>query len=180
MAPLSFNIKRLPLSAQRRELLQSRMAVVYAGERRRRASQINSSVLRKWHHRDPAAVRTMDRIHQSAIDIFGALQGFAALADTDDEAAVDGALRRIGDLLDEDMALYRELDGAAIFSPEVDELRALLAPWLHGAKLMGSGGGGFIVGFLRAGRTREALAAHLRGACPEARLTDCRIADGGP
>jgi len=132
-----FEVQPLTLDAQRTEALQSRLMLMYTGIRRTASDVANSYVgdlltRTRQQHRMRAMV-------DEAIDILNS----------------DAELDFFGELLHEAWQMKRSL-GSRISSPYIDEIyEAARRAGAQGGKLLGAGGGGFMLLFAPLERQQE-------------------------
>jgi D-glycero-alpha-D-manno-heptose-7-phosphate kinase len=141
----SFAVTPLMLSAARRNELRASMIFVFTGLSRT-AAEIASQQIANLHDRRAQLLRMRAMVDEAEV-----------LLTDDSEPAW-----RIGELLDESWQLKKQLAGA-ISSPAIDGIYdAALAAGASGGKLLGAGGGGFMV-FLVKPQKRAAVLKALSG-----------------
>ena len=125
----NIDVHRVPISSDRLHQLQSHLLMVFTGIRRRAADVAASQINRIAINRD--ALRGMRTMVDKGWDILTGQQPLSAF----------------GELLHESWIAKRSLD-AAISNPQIDEFyeKGLQAGAL-GGKLLGAGGGGFLLFF---------------------------------
>ncbi len=96
----------------------------------RLAKNILQQVVGRYLNRDRATVATLSHIGQVAHDVM--------------DTFIRKDLAGFGHLVDTAWQLNKRLDPNSS-NPEIETLLARVAPYLHGAKLLGAGGGGFLL-----------------------------------
>ncbi len=140
--------------------------LLYYTGMRRLAKNILHEVVGRWLDRDRAAAETLAR-----------LRAFPKMMA---EAMARRDARRFGELLDDAWRLNVDLDPNHT-NAEIERLRARLAPRTRGAKLLGAGGGGFLLIAARSPEDAAALRRELTDAPPnaKARFFDFSISPTG-
>jgi fucokinase len=140
--PLRLSVKSVPLSAEASAQFSARLLLVHTGLPRL-ARHLLRTVLDHWARRTPEIVACFDELHRGALHMARAI------------AAQDWP--RVGQLLSQYWSLKRRLatppsavEGAAATPAEPAHVSAFLArlsehKLVHGASLVGAGGGGFLV-----------------------------------
>ena len=123
----------LPLAPQDRATLESHLVVAYTGHHRL-ARNILREVVMRYLGRDPLAMQALYQLRAVAGQLARAI------------AALD--LERFGTLVNQAWLLNKTLDPQTSY-PAVERLFSALAPHVYGAKLVGAGGGGFLVAVTR-------------------------------
>ena len=123
----------LPLAPQDRATLEAHLVVAYTGHHRL-ARNILREVVMRYLGRDPLAMQALYQLR--------AVAGQLARAIT----ALD--LERFGMLVNQAWLLNKTLDPQTSY-PAVERLFSALAPHVYGAKLVGAGGGEFLVAVTR-------------------------------
>ncbi len=141
-------------------------ALLYYTGITRLAKNILQHVVGNWLDRDRAAVATLRAIHASPA------RTAAAMARKDAPA--------FGRALDTAWMLKKQLDPGST-NPEIDALINAVRPRLHGAKIMGAGGGGFILMIAKSPQDAQAVADQLAQSPPNdrARLFDFQLSPQG-
>jgi fucokinase len=145
--------------------LEERLLLVYTGQRRL-AKNLLRAVMGRWMARDPEMVAMLAEI--------------AALAEAMRDALVAEDLDAFGDLIARHWEINKRMDPGCS-NPFIDDLLALCAPYIVGAKLAGAGGGGFALMVARDGAAARELGDVLgrRFRDGEAGLWPCAIAAPG-
>ncbi len=132
----------------------------------RLAKNILQEVVGKWLDRDREAVETLQQIRGLAVEMT--------------EAVARKDLAEFGRLIDVAWRLNKRLDPNST-TAEIEALLETIRPHLFGAKLLGVGGGGFLLMVCRsaadARRIRELLEAQPPN--PRARFFDFALSRGG-
>jgi fucokinase len=140
--PLRLSVKSVPLSAEASAQLSARLLLVHTGLPRL-ARHLLRTVLDHWARRTPEIVACFDELHRGALHMARAI------------AAQDWP--RVGQLLSQYWSLKRRLatppsssEGAVATPAEPAHVSAFLTrlaehKLVHGASLVGAGGGGFLV-----------------------------------
>ena len=140
----SFQVRRLTLSKDRLEELNGSLMLFYTGLRRT-ASEVAASYVTDIEARAKQLTRMREMVDE----------GMKILAGND---SLDG----FGDLLDEAWRLKRSLSGV-VSNTQVDEVYAeARQAGARGGKLLGAGGGGFLVFYVPPG-CRQQVKERLRG-----------------
>jgi galactokinase/mevalonate kinase-like predicted kinase len=89
-------------------------------------------------------------------------------------------IRHFGRLIDAAWDLNLQLDPHST-TPEIDELLARIRPYIHGAKLLGAGGGGFLFLVAKSPADAAHVARLLHESPPNerARFFDFQVSDCG-
>jgi D-glycero-alpha-D-manno-heptose-7-phosphate kinase len=141
----SFVVAPLMLSSERREQLKASMIFVFTGLSRT-AAEVASQQIANIHDRQKQLSRMMEMVDEA------------------EDILIDEAepVWRLGELLDESWCLKKQLAGA-VTNGTVDDIYATaMAAGASGGKLLGAGGGGFMV-FLVKPRKRKAVLDVLSG-----------------
>jgi galactokinase/mevalonate kinase-like predicted kinase len=141
-------------------------ALLYYTGITRLAKNILQNVVGNWLDRDRAAVATLRAIHA-----FPARTA-DAMARKDDAA--------FGRALNAAWTLKKQLDPGST-TLEIDALIDSVRPHLHGAKIMGAGGGGFILMLAKSPQSAQAIADQLTQSPPNprARVFDFQLSSQG-
>lgn len=163
--PQAAQIERLPMTPTLAEALNERLLLVYTGQRRL-AKNLLRAVMGRWMTRDPEMVAMLADIAALAVQMQRALLA----EDLDAFGALIGAHWQINKRMD-----------AGCSNPFIDDLLALCAPYMVGAKLAGAGGGGYALVIAKDGGAArdlgEMLARRFGGG--DAGLWGCTIASPG-
>ncbi len=153
--------ERVPVSRS----LADHIALVYTGQRRL-AKRILRAIMGQYIARDPQVVAVLSEIQDLA----------RAMA----EALRAGDAPEFGRLVARHWEANKTLDPGST-NPFVDELFGALAPYLHGAKLAGAGGGGFAILVLKDPSDTQQINHLLSTAYPEQEvgIWPFDIAEGG-
>ncbi len=145
--------------------LAARLLLVYTGQQRL-AKNLLRSVMGRWMARDTEMVWLLRQIGQLAQAMRYALEA--------------GDLGCFGALLSEHWELNKRMD-AGCTNPFIDELFAVLAPYIAGGKLAGAGGGGFVMAIARDASAVEELAKALASRYPgtPVRVWPCAVPHEG-
>jgi fucokinase len=133
---------------------------------RRLAKNILHDVVSAYLDRDRGAMNTLERIHAFPPVMAEAM------------AVKDGA--EFGRLLGDAWELKKRIDPQST-TAVIEEVLGRAAPWVHGAKLMGAGGGGFLLLVCRSAAAAGELRAELKAHPPNdrARFFDFDISAEG-
>jgi galactokinase/mevalonate kinase-like predicted kinase len=120
--------------------------------------------------------RYLDRDRQ-AMSALGQLAGLAAQMA---EAMGRKEIQQFGALVDTAWAFNQQLDPQST-TPEIEELLRRIRPCLYGAKLLGAGGGGFLLLIARSQADAERIRRLLEESPPNdrARFFDFQVSDAG-
>jgi fucokinase len=143
--PQQIRITPSRLSPEAETDLAERLVLVYTGQQRL-AKNLLRAVMARWMARDPEMVWLLRQIGQLAQAMRYALEA--------------GDLSCFGALLSEHWALNKRMDPGCT-NPFIDELFAVMTPYIAGAKLAGAGGGGFVMAIARDAGAVEELAKTL-------------------
>jgi fucokinase len=148
--PQTIQVTPVALAPQTSAELRGRLLLVYTGQQRL-AKNLLRNVMIRWMTRDPEMVWIQAEIARLALAMRDAL-----LADD---------LDAFGGLLGEHWALNKRMDPGCT-NPFIDELFAVMAPFINGGKLAGAGGGGYAIVIARSVGAAEALAHALAAHYP--------------
>jgi fucokinase len=123
----------IPLAPEARATLEAHLVVAYTGHHRL-AKHILREVVMRYLGRDPLAMQALYQLRSVAGQLARAI------------AALD--LERFGTLVNQAWLLNKTLDPQTSY-PAIERLFSALAPHVYGAKLVGAGGGGFLVAVTR-------------------------------
>jgi galactokinase/mevalonate kinase-like predicted kinase len=142
------------------------VTLLYYTGLRRLAKNILQTVVGNYLDRDRAGMETLRRLHAFPPEMVSAL------------AAKDA--ERFGQLIDVAWKLNKAIDPDST-TPEIDGMLASVQKHLRGAKLLGAGGGGFLLMVARSREDAEAVRRELTAAPPNprARFFDYAVADEG-
>jgi fucokinase len=157
-------VQPVPWTAERAADFESRLVLYYTGIRRI-ARNLLRQVVGRYLARETSAVQVLHSIKTLAMEMSYALQ--------------EGEWERLGALLDRHWELNQVLDPNTTNAP-IHRLLERVRPYIHGAKLAGAGGGGFLILIGRSPEAATDLCRFLRqqsGA--EAGVHACRIAAEG-
>jgi fucokinase len=120
--------------------------------------------------------RYLDRDRQS-MEALGQLGG---LAERMAEAMGRKDIQQFGQMIDHAWSLNLQLDPHST-TAEIEDLLARLRPHLHGAKLLGAGGGGFLLLVAKSTADAHRITTLLEGAPPNdrARFFEFQVSDAG-
>jgi fucokinase len=94
-------------------------------------------------------------------------------------AMAEGDWKHLGELLDRHWRLNQILDPHTANAP-INAILERARPWIHGAKLAGAGGGGFLMLLARDAEAADALRTEMgQGAAAGGSVVDFRIATDG-
>jgi galactokinase/mevalonate kinase-like predicted kinase len=168
--PLSYRIESISLPRAQLDLLNERMILIYTGAQRR-ASNVLDVVVSKWCVRSPALVRAIDAIARSADTSRALYARFASLSAADIDQA-EALLADMGAELNRARALSCQLDSAFLTSA-IDAVFARIEHHVHGATLIGAGGGGFIVALVK--RNQRSALQSIVDETDSLSIQSCRI-----
>ena len=146
--PQAIQVTPVALSPQIANDLAQRLLLVYTGQQRL-AKNLLRNVMSRWMARDPEMVWIQGELARLALAMQHALA-------TDD-------LPEFGRLLGEHWGLNKRMDPGCT-NPFIDELFAVMAPFVWGGKLAGAGGGGYAMVVTRDAQGGRDLAATLAAA----------------
>jgi fucokinase len=157
-------LQSVPWSPERAAEFESHL-VLYCTGIRRMARDLLRQVVGRYLARETAAVQVLHSIKTLAMEMFYALQ--------------EGEWERLGALLDRHWELNQVLDPNTANAP-IHRLLERVRPYIHGAKLAGAGGGGFLMMIARGPGAAEEL-RQLLGKNPDSEGAVCssRIAAEG-
>jgi fucokinase len=135
-------VQPLALAPSDRRTFEAHLVVAYTGHHRL-AKNILREVVMRYLGRDPLAMQALYQLRAVA----------ARLAQA--AAALD--LELFGTLVNQAWLLNKTLDPQTSY-PAVERLFSALAPHVHGAKLVGAGGGGFLIAVTRRPHQQELVA----------------------
>ena len=148
--PQAIQVTPVALSSATTNGLAERLLLVYTGQQRL-AKNLLRNVMSRWMARDPEMVWIQDELARLALAMRRALT-------TDD-------LAEFGRLLGEHWGLNKRMDPGCT-NPFIDDLFAVMEPFIWGGKLAGAGGGGYAMVITRDEQAGRALAATLAGRYP--------------
>jgi fucokinase len=143
--PQRIHVEPVDLSSALQAELADRLMLVYTGQQRL-AKDLLRAVMGRWMARDPEMVEIQQEITRLAVAMRDAL--------------LFGDLGRFGALLGEHWALNKRMDPGCT-NPFINDLFELMAPYIHGGKLAGAGGGGFAMVIARDRESARALSTKL-------------------
>ena len=154
-------VQPVGLTAERQAQLESRLVLVNTGIQRM-AKDLLQQVVARYLSRETAAVQVLHSIKTLATEMSFAL--------------VEGDWKHLGGLLNRHWELNQILDPHTTNAP-IEALLRRAQPWIHGAKLAGAGGGGFLILLARDAEAAADLRRELAsGAFDPARPVEARIA----
>ena len=158
-------VQPLAWTAGRRAEFEAHLVLYYTGIRRV-ARDLLRQVVGRYLARETACLQVLHSIKTLAIEM--------------GHAMVEGEWRHLGELLDRHWKLNQVLDPNTINAP-IHTLLEAVRPYIHGAKLAGAGGGGFLIMIARspeaAGELRSFLGKERPGSGGS--LYDFAIANEG-
>jgi galactokinase/mevalonate kinase-like predicted kinase len=112
--------------------------------------------------------------------VMSALEQLAGLASGMAEAMGRKDLQHFGKLVDASWALNQQIDPQST-TPEIEELLSRIRPHLYGAKLLGAGGGGFLLLIAKSTADAERVSRLLEESPPNerARFFDFQVSESG-
>jgi fucokinase len=163
--PQAIHVTPVALSPQTANGLAERLLLVYTGQQRL-AKNLLRNVMSRWMARDPEMVWIQGELARLALAMQRALA-------TDE-------LAEFGRLLTEHWALNKRMDPGCT-NPFIDDLFAVMEPFIWGAKLAGAGGGGYAIVITRDELAGRDLAATLAARYPGTPVAvwPCAIPDEG-
>ncbi|MCU0502003.1 MAG: bifunctional fucokinase/L-fucose-1-P-guanylyltransferase, partial [Anaerolineae bacterium] len=163
--PQAIHVTPVALSPQTANDLAQRLLLVYTGQQRL-AKNLLRNVMSRWMARDPEMVWIQGELARLAL----AMQRALATAD----------LAELGRLLGEHWTLNKRMDPGCT-NPFIDDLFAVMGPFIWGGKLAGAGGGGFAMVITRDDQAGRALAATLAARYPGTPVAvwPCAVPDEG-
>ncbi|KAF8978154.1 hypothetical protein BGZ46_006768 [Entomortierella lignicola] len=151
--PIQIKTNTLDLSDSFIKDFDSRLLLIYTGKTRL-AKNLLQTVLMNWAGRDEAVVETMHRLVEDATQCETSLR--------------EDNLANVGTVLSRYFDDKRFLSNTTLENPKtVGILVKYLGPYIEGASLAGAGGGGFLVGLLKPGFSRDDVIANVRRAVEE-------------
>ena len=149
---------------ERRQEFSERL-VLYNTGIQRMAKDLLRQVVSRYLARETATVQVLHSIKTLAVEMSYAM--------------AEGDWKHLGDLLDRHWRLNQNLDPHPANAP-ANALLERARPWIHGAKLAGAGGGGFLMLLARDAEAAEALRSELgKGAATGGSVVEFRIATDG-
>ncbi|KAL6659949.1 hypothetical protein ACP70R_002071 [Stipagrostis hirtigluma subsp. patula] len=155
--PLRLQVVPLLASPQLVHELEQRLLVVFTGQVRL-AHQVLQKVVTRYLRRDSILISSIKRL--------------AELAKIGREALMNGEIDELGGIMLEAWRLHQELDPFCS-NKFVDELFAFADPYCCGYKLVGAGGGGFVLLLAK----KLSCAKELRQALDESTSFDVKVYD---
>lgn len=131
---------------ERQGEFESRVALYYTGIQRVARDLLLRQVVGRYLARETACVRVLHSIKTLAMEMVYAMQ--------------EGEWEHLGSLLDRHWELNKTLDPNTANAP-INGLLEAARPFIHGAKLAGAGGGGFLIMVARSPEAAEELKAFL-------------------
>ena len=138
-------VREIRLSDARRAELEAHLVVAYTGHHRV-AKNILREVVLRYLARDPLAMQALYGLKALAHQLTGAFERFD--------------LELVGTLMNQAWLLNKTLDPQTSY-PALERLFRALAPHVHGVKLVGAGGGGFLMAIGKTPEARDLLAEML-------------------
>jgi galactokinase/mevalonate kinase-like predicted kinase len=132
----------------------------------RLAKNILQQVVGRYLDRDREAMRVLRRLHAIASEVA--------------ESLARKDIAEFGRLIDEVWRLNKQLDPDSS-TAQIEAMLARIRPWIHGAKLLGAGGGGFLLLICRSIEDAARVRAELDGNPPNdrARFFDFAVSHSG-
>ena len=163
--PQAIQVTPVALSSQTANGLAQRLLLVYTGQQRL-AKNLLRNVMSRWMARDPEMVWIQGELARLALAMLQALT-------TDN-------LAHFGRLLGEHWGLNNRMDPGCT-NPFIDDLFAVMEPFIWGGKLAGAGGGGYAMVITRDEQAGRDLAATLAARYPGTPVAvwPCAIPDDG-
>jgi fucokinase len=140
-----------------------RLVVYYTGAQRL-AKNILRVVVGRYLSRDAEVVSALHRLHGVAEDLWSAMG--------------NGDVDRIGALMNEAWCLNKVLNPGST-APAIDDLIDGITDLCSGVKLVGAGGGGFLVALAKSRHAAAELRERLGAWSPDGRVYNHAIADEG-
>jgi fucokinase len=138
-------VQPLLWTPERRREFEERVVLYYTGIQRV-ARGLLRQVVGRYLARETASVQVLHSIKTLAMEMVYAMQ--------------DGEWQHLGELLDRHWELNKTLDPNTANAP-INALLDAARPYIHGAKLAGAGGGGFLILVARSPRAAAELKAFL-------------------
>jgi fucokinase len=123
----------IPFTPEQQASFESHLVVAYTGHHRL-AKNILRQVVMRYLGRDPLAMQALYQLRGVAEQLAHAARGLD--------------FERFGTLVNQAWLLNKTLDPQTSF-PAIERLFSALAPHVYGAKLVGAGGGGFLIAVTR-------------------------------
>ena len=163
--PQAIHVTPVALSPRTANGLAERLLLVYTGQQRL-AKNLLRNVMSRWMARDPEMVWIQGELARLALAMQRALT-------TDD-------LAEFGRLLGEHWGLNKRMDPGCT-NPFIDDLFAVMEPFIWGGKLAGAGGGGYAMVITRDEQAGRDLAATLAARYPGTPVAvwPCAVPDDG-
>lgn len=132
----------------------------------RLARNILQHVVGRYLDRDREAVKVLRELHELAPQVA--------------EAIAKKDIAELGYLIDTVWTLNKRLDPAST-NEEIEQILARARPWIHGAKLLGAGGGGFLLLVCQGSNAAREVREELEGRPPNerARFFDFSVNQSG-
>ena len=156
-------VQPLTLSPQRLQELDERMVLFYTGLPRL-AKNVLKRVVDHFLARDAGTLEVLLRMRALAEELAPALEA--------------GDWEQVGRAVDESWELNKRLEPTAS-NPDIERLFQAARPFIHGAKLAGAGGGGFMFALARSREDAERLSETLLRLQPAGRIVDAHLAQQG-
>lgn len=151
-------------TAERQQEFSERL-VLYNTGIQRMAKDLLRQVVSRYLARETATVQVLHSIKTLAVEMSYAM--------------AEGDWEHLGELLDRHWRLNQILDPHTANAP-INAILERARPWIHGAKLAGAGGGGFLLLLARDVEAAAALRAELsQAAASQGSVVDFRIATEG-
>jgi len=162
--PQVAHTQQVPLSATLRGMLDTRLLLIYTGQRRL-AKDLLRTIMGRYMAREPEMVSLLADI--------------AALAREMHKALLAEDCAGLGRLVAEHWEINKRMDPGCT-NPFIDDLLAFCQPYVLGAKLSGAGGGGFAIALAHDEAAARELERQLQARYPQqVRVWPCAVADGG-
>lgn len=157
------SIRTIEADSQALKEFEDRLVVYYTGAQRL-AKNILRGVVGRWLSRDPEVVTALQDLHQVALDLWDGMR--------------NGDIDRIGALMNRAWRLNNVLNPGSS-SPAINDLMNDISHLCSGAKLVGAGGGGFLVALAKSSRHAAELRERLGAMRTDGRVYDHAIAREG-
>lgn len=152
--PQIITYEPVALSSIVRKRFDEQFVIVFTGQRRL-AKRILRDIMGAYMLRKNDAVRSICELKQIALSM--------------KEALVDGDLALVGRLMNRHWELNKTIDPRCT-NPLIDSIFRVCEPYVHGGKLCGAGGGGFMELILKDGVISEQLNKVLGRAYPDSQV----------
>jgi len=166
-----YTMETLNLSQKHIDYFNNKLLVVYTGKTRM-AKPILWNIVDNWQMRRSGTTDALYQIKERAPEMWKLFKDFANRDVDTPETEED--FNKLGQLLDKIKRHNIDLE-KSISNEYLESLFAAISGFVSGSQIIGAGSGGFILGWLKKGCTKQQVADYLKAPFPNAELTEMSI-----